>query len=113
MTLPSNVHAAECQFPLQAGFPGSLQTPGSEIVYRNCGLVMLPPGISFAPMSNTFAWSWLAQTILLTLPRMTPLSWQAPASVSGAVPMTLVPARLFSGTEMIEMNGGAEPDVWL
>ena len=63
-------------------------------------------------MSKTFAWSW-SHTILLTLPRMTPLSWQAPASVSGAVPMTLVPARFLSVTSMIEMNGGVEPDVWL
>ena len=59
-------------------------------------------------MSKTFAWSRLAHTILLTLPRMTPLSWQAPASVSGAVPMTLVPAR-FPSDSMIEMNGAWSP----
>src|ERR671930_490952 len=68
MTLPSQVVEAECQRPR---WPS---TPGSVIVYRNCGSSIEPP--RGAPTLNTFVVSALAQAARLTSTRITQASWQ-------------------------------------
>ncbi len=102
-TFPSQVNAAECHRPNVPAWP----TPGSSIVYSNCGLSMLPP--RGAPMLNTFVVSPLAHAARLTVPRITAASWH-PVRMSVAGPASgtrltrLAPARSSSGTAITSMK---------
>src|ERR687892_1969022 len=99
MTSPSQVNTVECQRPLVPATP----TPGSNMVNKSAGSSGLPPGVALAPMSHTLIVSALAQTTLLTSPRIAPASWQPVRTsvvgpASGSLWMRLAPAGVFNGT---------------